>query len=192
MKMYLFFDTETTGLPKNWKLPATQVDNWPRIIQLGWAMFSEQGELIEQSVELIKPSGWEVPNKPFWINHGYTTEKCLANGKAVYSVLDLFITQLNKADVLVAHNLDFDMPVVQAEMIRGEMKTNVKPTLQRFCTMKSSVNICKLPKNKFPKLEELHYILFKTGFEGAHNAMNDVIATAKCFFEMKTKGLINI
>ena len=27
--MYLIFDTETTGLPKNFKAPITDTDNWP-------------------------------------------------------------------------------------------------------------------------------------------------------------------
>ncbi len=32
--MYLFFDTETTGLPRNWHAPASDLANWPRLIQL--------------------------------------------------------------------------------------------------------------------------------------------------------------
>jgi hypothetical protein len=28
--MYLIFDTETTGLPKKWNAPITDIDNWPR------------------------------------------------------------------------------------------------------------------------------------------------------------------
>ena len=32
---YLFFDTETTGLPKNYNAPITDTDNWPRLVQLG-------------------------------------------------------------------------------------------------------------------------------------------------------------
>jgi hypothetical protein len=31
---YLFFDTETTGVPNNWDAPASQIENWPRLIQL--------------------------------------------------------------------------------------------------------------------------------------------------------------
>lgn len=27
--MYLFFDTETTGLPKRWNAPVTDLENWP-------------------------------------------------------------------------------------------------------------------------------------------------------------------
>ena len=34
--MYLIFDTETTGLPKNWNAPVSDIDNWPRCVQIAW------------------------------------------------------------------------------------------------------------------------------------------------------------
>ena len=29
---YIFFDTETKGLAKNWEAPVADLDNWPRLI----------------------------------------------------------------------------------------------------------------------------------------------------------------
>ena len=40
--MYLFFDTETTGLPRNWKAPVTHLNNWPRMIQIAWIACDDQ------------------------------------------------------------------------------------------------------------------------------------------------------
>ncbi|HET7116363.1 MAG TPA: hypothetical protein VFI29_07720 [Hanamia sp.] len=37
--MYLFFDTETTGLPKNWKAPVADLNNWPRLSELHYKLF---------------------------------------------------------------------------------------------------------------------------------------------------------
>ena len=34
--MYLFFDTETTGLPKRWNAPVTDLENWPRSFAGAW------------------------------------------------------------------------------------------------------------------------------------------------------------
>jgi DNA polymerase III subunit alpha len=34
--MYLIFDMETTGLPASWNAPASDVDNWPQVVQLAW------------------------------------------------------------------------------------------------------------------------------------------------------------
>ena len=41
--MYIFFDTETTGFPRNWKAPVTDVDNWPRMVQIAWMVYDEMG-----------------------------------------------------------------------------------------------------------------------------------------------------
>ena len=32
--MYLFFDTETAGLPRNKKTPISNLKNWPRLVQM--------------------------------------------------------------------------------------------------------------------------------------------------------------
>ena len=54
--MYLFFDTETTGLPKNWKAPVTDVNNWPRMVQLAWETYDVQGNLLARNNHIIKRS----------------------------------------------------------------------------------------------------------------------------------------
>ena len=45
-KTILFFDTETTGLPKKYDAPASNVDNWPRLIQLSWIICDENKNII--------------------------------------------------------------------------------------------------------------------------------------------------
>ncbi len=37
---------------------------------------------------------------------------------------------------------------------------------------------------------KLHYKLFRTGFEEAHNAAADIKATVKCFRELKRRGIL--
>ena len=39
--MYTVFDTETTGLPRDWKAPVTQTNNWPRMVQLAWLQYDD-------------------------------------------------------------------------------------------------------------------------------------------------------
>lgn len=192
--MYLFFDTETTGKPKNYKASPREVDNWPRVIQLAYALYNEDKELIYSNCDLIYPDGWEIPKEKFWIDHGYSTEKSKAEGIPLQAALETFIPAIDTCDYLIAHNIDFDLPIVQAEMIRLEMVANNKP--KRFCTMKSTTNICKIPSSsggyKWPKLEELHRFLFNEDFDGAHDAMNDVKATARCFFELLKREAIKL
>ena len=81
---------------------------------------------------------------------------------------------------------------LQENLVESLNKINVK--LEKICTMKSSIDLCKLPpvrygSFKFPKLEELHHHLFGCSFDGAHDALEDVRATARCFFEMKKLGI---
>ncbi len=62
-----------------------------------------------------------------------------------------------------------------------------------YCTMRSTTEVTKIGYNpkyksyKWPKLEELHRVLFGEQVMGAHNAMVDVRATLRCFFELKDK-----
>ena len=101
------------------------------------------------------------------------------------------VNDLSNVDYIVGHNVLFDKHVVEAEMYRIK-KDYAHTWPKELCTMKSTINFCKLPGlfNKgyrFPKLQELHYKLFGTNFSGAHDAFNDIKATVKCFWELKTK-----
>jgi DNA polymerase III subunit epsilon len=190
--MYIVFDTETTGTPKNYKAPMTDLDNWPRIIQFAWAKYDDNGNCLATSVNLIKPDGWEMPTDEFWVNNGFSQDKSIAEGIDIADVLRKFITQLQQPDILalIAHNIHFDYMITGAEMVRAGLTAGVK--VPRIDTMLISTKFCDIPGPygpKWPKLEELHNKLFGVGFEGAHDAMNDVHACAKCFFELKRRGI---
>ena len=58
--MFLIFDTETTGLPKNFKAPISDTDNWPRCVQIAWQLHDSDGSLIENKDYLIQPDGYDI------------------------------------------------------------------------------------------------------------------------------------
>lgn len=189
--MILFFDTETTGTPKNYKASPRELDNWPRVIQLAWAFYKDNGELMSFACDLIKPDGWEIPKEKFWIDNGFSTEKSLEAGIPIGEALKKFVFAIDNTNLLVAHNMEFDLPICAAEMIRANVKAAHKP--EKYCTMKTTTDLCMIPGPygfKWPKLEELHQFLFGKKFEGAHDALNDVMACAACYFELKKRGLI--
>jgi DNA polymerase III epsilon subunit-like protein len=191
--MYLFFDTETNGIPKNYKAKITDLDNWPRVIQLAYILYDNQGSQLLSSCNLIKPDNWEIPKQKFWIDNGYSTEVNAQQGKPMKEELIAFASAINQCQVMIAHNINFDVPVLSCEMIRYNVKAQHKPA--KFCTMLNSTDICQIPGQygyKWPKLEELYSILFGETLQGAHDALVDVEATAKCFFELKNKGLFNV
>ena len=188
---YLFFDTETTGVPKDWKSPITNFDNWPRIVQLAWLVYDRNGNQILKNEFIIKPGGFEIPIEASNI-HGITTQYALENGVPLEDVLFQFEKHCEKSKYLIAHNINFDSKVIGSEYLRT-LSRNPVSKLEKICTMESSTNFCKIPGSygyKWPKLSELHIKLFGVDFEGAHDALADIEATAKCFWEMKKLELI--
>ena len=187
----LFFDTETTGVPKNWNAPVSNIENWPRLIQIAWQLYDEDGKLIESYDSIIKPDNFVIPIEATKI-HGITTEKAYKEGKDLELILENFKSKLNISKLLVAHNISFDEKILGAEFYRL-FNSNPLEKIPNFCTMKHSTNICKLEGSygyKWPKLEELYYFLFKTRFNNAHDAKVDIQATAECYFEMKKRNYI--
>lgn len=192
--MILFFDTETTGLPINKKAPISNSDNWPRMVQLAAQLYEPNGTLMERKNFIIKPDGFTIPSEATKI-HGITTERAMRDGRELQNVLAEFELLLTKATALVAHNMAFDEKILGSEFYRIT-KQNPLDAMYKFCTMKSSkvINYCALPTQwgsyKWPKLSELHYKLFETEFEEAHNASVDIEATARCFFELRKRKVL--
>jgi DNA polymerase III subunit epsilon len=192
--VYLFFDTETTGLPRSHHVSVRNLENWPRVVQIAWLTYSNAGRLLSENDYLIKPVGFVIPKEATNI-HGITTKKALAEGYDLNIVLFQFAQDVKKASLIVAHNIDFDEKIISAEFLRKKIKHSLskKPKL---CTMRSSTEFCEIPgyygKYKWPNLRELHYTLFDQDFEEMHNALADVKACAKCFFELKDQGVIRL
>jgi DNA polymerase III subunit epsilon len=189
---YLFFDTETTGLPRNYKAPASDTNNWPRLVQLAFMLFDEQMNLIEEKDFIIRPDGFSIPVESSLI-HGISDQTAREVGLPILPVLERFKELAGNAHCLVAHNYSFDVKIMGAEFIRAGYK-DFLPSKNFICTMQSSTNYCALPSPygyKWPKLTELHYKLFKENFKEAHNAAVDIRATARCFRELLRLGVIN-
>jgi DNA polymerase III epsilon subunit-like protein len=189
--MYLFFDTETTGLPKSWKAPVTDLNNWPRLVQIAWIFYDKDGINIRSGNHIIKPEGFTIPADSSNI-HGITTQRAEEEGIALQSALEDFQQNLSEATYLIAHNISFDEKIVGAEFLRKNI-TNDLSAKRKICTMESSTDFCAIDGPygyKWPKLQELHHKLFGVGFTEAHNAAADIAATAACFWEMKKRGMI--
>ncbi len=194
MRKVLFFDTESTGLPQFYNAPITQVNNWPRLVQLAFIEFYENGTLAAKHNYIIKPEGFSIPREATLI-HRITNEQAQTEGYDLTQVLDIFADAITESSILIAHNFDFDRNIVGAEFVRKEFDTKPILTKRSFCTMKNKniVNFCRISgKNgyKWPKLEELHYKLFNQKISDAHDASIDIAATAKCFWELLRRGVI--
>lgn len=195
MKKRLFFDLETTGLPKNWAAPTTDVDNWPHIVQIAWILYIGERKVSSNDF-IIKPQGFKIPEESSKI-HRITNEIASEYGFDIGYALKQMIADIrpetDPIDEVIAHNISFDRSVFQANYFRTFNK-EFRFTPENVCTMRATTNICKIPSGrggyKWPKLQELHNFLFGCDFEDAHDALADIEATAKCYFELKKRGLI--
>ncbi len=186
--MYLIFDTETTGLPKRWDAPISDINNWPRCVQIAWQLHDELGKIIEHQDFIIQPNGFNIPFDAERI-HGISTELAQEQGVSLIQVLEHFNKALAKAKFVVGQNLKFDLNIMGCEFFREAIESNLSllPVLDT-CT-EVTASLLKLPggrggKFKLPTLTELHEYLFHVPFNEAHNATADVEATARCFFEL--------
>jgi DNA polymerase III epsilon subunit-like protein len=193
--MFLFFDVETNGLPKVRSGNFEDIDNWPRIVQISWAIFNENGNRIYFKDYIIRAIDFKISNNSRKI-HGISQEKSLNEGVGIGQVLEEINLDLIRISTIVCHNIDFDLPTLNAEFLRNKIQTDIL-SKERFCTMKSPkiVSFCQKPNPfgngyKWPSLSELHLKLFDTLFEDSHNAKSDVDTCAKCYFELKRREII--
>ena len=192
--MYIIFDTETTGLPGNYNAPVTDLDNWPRLVQLAWQLHDAKGGLLSHQNHIVRPEGFTIPYNAEKI-HGISTKRAEQEGKALSDVLLLFTKDMERSTFLVGHNVEFDIKVTGAEFLRKGVETDFlkRKTLD---TKDLSTDFCAIPggkggKFKWPSLTELHKKLFGADFDAAHDAAYDVHATAKCFFGLISQRVLS-
>lgn len=190
--LYLFLDTETTGLPTRYDAPASDVRAWPRMVQVAWMLADAQGHELASHCHLIRPEGFTIPAEAVRI-HGITTELARLHGVDVHRALDELVVDLPQARLLVGHNLEFDYGVVGAEFFRAGSTVNPLDGLQRYCTMKTTADLCRIPGGyrgyKWPTLDELHWTLFRQELKAGHDALADARACAKCYFALLNRTL---
>jgi len=187
---YLFIDTETTGL----------LHQNPRMVQLAALLCNEDGEEMGSISMISKPVGYTIP--PFAVDiHGITTEYADRVGLPVVLILKTFRMLTLLTNYIVAHNMEFDMKILQLELSRANMEKESRAigNMPSICTMKDRgvIDFCKLPKKrgkgyKWPKLGELYECVTGRDMSDAHSAHADVGAMKECFFMLKDKGFFEV
>ena len=212
-KCILLFDTETTGLfPKE---NTANLSKHPHIIQLSYILYDvDSYTTLEVFNHYVKLPDSVVLSTEVSKLTGITREKCDAEGIPIEDCIRAFRSAYNRAELIVAHNLSFDLKMIHCELkriintrllrcITPEDNADVlgyinmfkmdKPT---YCTMVKGVDICKIPvkdsatRMKYPKLAELYKTMF-TGEEvptSLHNSMTDVLVCLRCYMQLSGSG----
>lgn len=193
---YLFVDVETTGPVLDYSAPVSDSKAWPHIVQIAYILATEDRQVIFQGKNIVRiPDKVTINEKAFEV-HGITEEFCKTYGLTPMLTYTLFDRMLSNCDVIVCHNIKFDLNVIRAEYFRYDMHHTFKEK-KRFCTMtdKAVMNFVDARKSnnalKWPKLSELYYKCFGTTFDNAHDAFADINATMHSFWHLIDLGIIN-
>lgn len=150
------------------------------------------GTILEELSFLVRPDGFEIPSAAINI-HGISNSDAEMMGLPVSDVINRFYASARRADLLVAHNLSYDIRIILTELIRMN-KRDLFSTIEGICTMKSSARFCGIPGRygkgfKWPSLAGLYHKLYDKEPESAHRALDDARTCADCFFELKKRGV---
>jgi len=181
----LVFDTETDGKRQKGKNPPLSSE--PAITQIAAILFLGRRPISHLST-FVQPLNYDkspatIPDEEFFIKSGITQATVDAGGIPLRTGLAMFNQMVRNADRIVAHNIQFDDPVVRSNYSRVTAPQREYWNTPKFCTMQTLENVLKLPGKygyKWPTLDESYRALVDpNGFEGAHDAMVDVEACAK-------------
>jgi DNA polymerase-3 subunit epsilon len=185
--MILFTDTETTGFYRS-SLPPEHPSQ-PHIVQIAAILCDDDANDIMSFSAIIDP-GVPIRDEVAKI-HGITEAKARKFGMLLWQAMGLFSHLYRRADLVVAHNAQFDLNMLNVSWLRSDL---AKPQDREiFCTINmpptERMKAAGFNKPKAPKLSECIKHFFGEELDGAHDAMVDVIACKRIYFHMK--GLSN-
>lgn len=190
---FLFFDTETTGLPRDKRVPAKDTaGNWPDIVSIAWMILDEDRKLLKARYLIVKPDGWDIPEDSVAI-HGITQEKASKEGVHLRPLLEEFQKDVLNSNYVVAHNMNFDKNVVENAAIWRAYRDPYKGVFRWttcFCTAEIGKDLLKIPFPdgrgfKFPRLADLYkFATKKEPSVELHNALFDTMLLAELFYHL--------
>jgi len=181
---YLILDVETTGVD-------SKLD---RLVEVGWGIYRADGALVRTERHVIYQDGEKIPQRTIDI-HGITDLVAETIGEPLEKIMNLLIDDIANTDLIVGHNIDFDIRFVKAGFRKVKFYESVISQIDDIPTL-CTADIPKEWYGKYsenkngtkilrrPTLTELHFRLFGKDFKGAHTAIGDVLACGKCLFRL--------
>jgi DNA polymerase-3 subunit alpha len=182
----LTFDTETTGLPlkqdNDYANPKeTAFYNTSRLLQISW--ICTFGNIVKQKRNFYVKTDIVINNSHI---HGIDKKIIDEKGIDINEIFAMLQNDLKEIKMIIGYNVDFDLNIILSELYRFENiyidLINTIQKIEKFDVMIYAIIFFK--EEKYMKLIKLYELLFKGNYNGAHDALNDVIATFKCFIKL--------
>ena len=200
--MALIFDTETNGLPickRYSEFPCyTDLSKYEsaRLVQISYIITNNSFNNLEESDDIIKADGFKIENTQF---HGITDAISYNKGIPFVEFAEKFNNTLDFVDTIIAHNLNFDINVLRAELYRYNLLDIIikLDSKKMICTMQyTKYIVCSKFKSgtgiKDPSLKELYQYFVKKEITNQHNSKYDTFNLWTIVKIMYDKNLIKI
>lgn len=133
---------------------------------------------------LIKPNGWDIKNEHV---HGISQHNANRNGVDIQTVLPILYTLICNADLVISHNITFDMKVLLSEFARHNVdhKYNIEniKNKQFICTSKMAYKRFKIETSI--KLIDVYNCIFNDNKESSiRRVLENIELCRKCYFKM--------
>ncbi|AEL23991.1 3'-5' exonuclease family protein [Cyclobacterium marinum] len=191
---HIVMAVDTLGKPKDYKAPASDLDNWPPPISISYYIFNIRGELVKSNYLFILTD--EIPSDQVLNEYGISKDYFKAKGIPAKEAYQQIKIDAASCKNLVAHNVSYLKKIIYADFKRnkvpfpfGKMRTT--------CTMKETTKFVGIEADygddyKWPNLEELIDACFFVSMdpEGieipeAQNSRWKARSIAKCFIYLK-------
>lgn len=174
--MRIYLDTETTDY-WNFGRPPTD-ESQPAPAQVAALLEDDQGRALGTLSAMMTWSRAHQITARAERVHGISQEMIDRYGHPPIMVWHHLVRMMEHATLVVGHNIEFDMGVLDRWADLVAMPRIVAPPT--FCTMRESTAIVRIPKAggragwKWPNLGEAYYHFERKKLTGAHDALADV------------------
>ena len=188
----LFVDTETSGLPTDWRRPYAEPGAWPHVAQIAWLLYNPAGELVKTENHYVRPSDYDLTPASMQV-HGLTLAFLHEKGEPRRQVMQRLHDDLVRyRPLVVGHFLVLDFHMMGVSFHRSGLPNPlVDLGLSTFCTMRLTERFMQPMRQQYLRLAELYQRQFGRPMLRQHDALADAEATAQCFFELQRTGDID-
>jgi DNA polymerase III epsilon subunit-like protein len=174
----IFFDLETTGLPK---AEGSDLDMQPKIIEFG-AIKLDEGLVESDRIEFLCNPGY--PLEPIITKITGIKDEDLKDEKPFIAnyqrVCEFFLGE----KTVVAHNLPFDRKILKFELERLDKLTKFPWPYEHICTVEIGEGVW----GKKRKLGDIYEEITGEKIDGAHRSTVDIEAMIEIFKWYRKEG----